>query len=191
MARDPNLEITQMLRELRSEKGQLMERLFPLVYDEMKKLARARMAQERAGHTLQATALVHEAYLRLVDQQNTDYVDRHHFFAIASQAIRRVLLDHARRRARLKRGGDPRQRNLVDTAASAWDPNDASDFMALDDALQALAASHPLAARVVELRFFAGLTHTEAADILEVSERTVRNHWEFARAWIFRRLSNA
>lgn len=181
-------DITQSLRAARTGDASAVDRLFPLVYGEMKRLAQAHLAHERPDHTLQATAVVHEAYLRMVDQRRTDWHDRNHFFAIAAQAMRRVLVDHARRRARQKRGGG-RARVTLTTAMLSSDPESSDDLVALEEALDALQAARPLAARVVELRFYGGLTHEEAADVLGVSERTARNHWEYARAWLFRRLA--
>lgn len=182
-----DVDLTQALTEMRKGDENVVERIFPLVYNEMRQLARAQLSNERGDHTLQATALVHEAYLRLVDQKKTDYQNRNHFFAIASQAIRRVLVDHARKKARKKRGGSA-ERVFLDTAVLAEDTGAHEDLVALDEALEGLCESYPTAGRIVELRFYGGLTHTEVADVLGVSERTARSHWEFARTWLFQRL---
>jgi len=184
----PELDLTQALADLRKGDTDVVERIFPLVYDEMRRLARIHLSGERPDHTLQATALVHEAYLRLVDQRQTDYQNRNHFFAIAAQAIRRVLVDHARKKARKKRGGGVEARALLDTAVLHGDARAQEDLLALDEALSNLTKTYPTAGRVVELRFYGGLTHAETADVLEVSERTTRNHWEFARTWLFQQL---
>jgi RNA polymerase sigma factor (TIGR02999 family) len=157
--------------------------LLPLVYDELRKLAAARMAAEAAGHTFNPTALVHEAYLRLVGPADGSRFDgRGHFFAAASEAMRRVLVDHARDRHRLKRGGGRRRVDLdrlTDLAAATDD-----DLLELDDALDRLAKDYPVAAELVKMRFFAGMTRAEAADALGLSDRTADRYWVFARTWL-------
>ena len=158
--------------------------LLPLVYDELRKLAAARLADERPGQTLQATALVHEAYLRLVGgSQPQEWSGRGHFFAAAAEAMRRVLINRARDKQRLKRGGG---RERVDLDALA-DPSNApdADLIELDDALNRLAGVNSQAAELVKLRFFAGLTLTEAGSVLGLPERTAKRHWAYARAWLF------
>ena len=155
--------------------------LLPLVYDELRKLAAQRLAHERADHTLQATALVHEVYLRLVgDNQRRIWDGRGHFFAAAAESMRRILVDAARRRDRLKRGGDLRRIDLVDQAAS--DPD--SKLLALDDALIRLALEDPVAAKVVELKRFGGLGHEETAAALGITVYLARQKWTYARAWL-------
>jgi RNA polymerase sigma factor (TIGR02999 family) len=154
--------------------------LLPLVYDELRKLAAARLAAEAPGHSLDPTALVHEAYLRLVGDQQFD--GRGHFFAAAAEAMRRILVNHARDRNRLKRGGG-RQRVDLDRLTGLAAAND-DDLVELDDALDRLAKDYPAAAALVKLRFFAGMTLGEAADALAVPRRTADRHWSFARAWL-------
>jgi RNA polymerase sigma factor (TIGR02999 family) len=158
--------------------------LLPLVYDELRKLAAARMAQERADHTLNATALVHEAYLRLVGDQQFGH--QGHFFAAAAEAMRRILVEAARKRGRLKRGGD-RQRLDLD-ALQLPGPEVADDLLALDEALTAFALKHPDKAAVVNLRYFAGLTIDETARALDIAPSTADRHWTYARAWLYRRI---
>jgi RNA polymerase sigma factor (TIGR02999 family) len=178
-------EITQLLDAAAAGDRQATADLLPLVYDELRKLAAARMASEKPGHTLDATALVHEAYLRLIGDQH--FAGRGHFFAAAAEAMRRVLVNHARDRNRLKRGGG---RNRVDLdrltgAAAATD----DDLLDLDDALSRLAKDFPAAAELVKLRFFAGMTLGDAADALGIPRRTADRHWAFARAWLADALS--
>jgi RNA polymerase sigma factor (TIGR02999 family) len=173
-------EVTRILSEIEPGDPSAAERLLPLVYGELRRLAAARMANERADHTLDATALVHEAYLRLVGHQH--FEGRGHFFAAAAEAMRRVLVDHSRNRARLKRGGGTHRIDLdrLTDPASATD----EDLLALDDALDRLARRYPQAAEIVKLRFFAGMTLDEAAETLGVSLRTANRQWAFARAWL-------
>ncbi len=173
-------EITDHLADAATGDRQAAAELFPLVYDELRKLAAARMAAENPGHTLDATALVHEAYLRLIGDQR--FAGQGHFFAAAAEAMRRILVNHARDRNRQKRGGG---RNRVDldrlTAANA--AND-DDLLELDDALDRLAKDYPAVAELVKLRFFAGMTLGEAADALGLPRRTADRQWAFARAWL-------
>ncbi|MBL9147666.1 MAG: sigma-70 family RNA polymerase sigma factor [Phycisphaerae bacterium] len=156
--------------------------LLPEVYDQLRALADAHLRHERAGHTLQATALAHEAYAKLAARPGAVVNDERHFLALAAQAIRRVLVDHARAKSRAKRGGAALREasDALDTVAAP----DTTDVVALDDALEALAASNPRQAQVVELKYFGGLTAEQAADILGVTSRTVENDWAFARAWL-------
>lgn len=181
-SRAPN--VTGLLFRASSGDSAATNELFPLVYDELRRLAAQHMASERAGHTLQATALVHEAYLRLVGPDDVTWVNRAHFFGAAAQAIRRILLDHARGRARIKRGAGNAPTSLDSDGPTLSDPASADrvDLLALDHALERLAALDPVKARVVELRYFAGLTLEQTAMALEVSVATVSRHWEFARA---------
>ena len=163
--------------------------LLPLVYDELRKLAARRLAAERPGQTLQATALVHEAYLRLVDGNTArNWNGRWHFFAAAAEAMRRILVDQARRRGRVKHGGGTvRQRidlDQVDLAAN----EPPQELLAVDEALSALEVPHPEKAQLVKLRYFAGLTAEEAAEAMGISVATANRHWAFARAWLFRHL---
>jgi RNA polymerase sigma factor (TIGR02999 family) len=174
-------EVTRVLSAIEQGDPHAAEQLLPLVYAELRKLAAAKMAQESPDHTLQATALVHEAYLRLVGEDAPRaFRDRRHFLAAAATAMRRILIDQARARRTEKRGGDCRRVPLEDHAAAAPDP----ELLALDEALQRLAERDPLQARLVELRYFAGLTGDQAADVLGISSSTADRHWAFARAWL-------
>jgi RNA polymerase sigma factor (TIGR02999 family) len=158
--------------------------LLPLVYQELRRLAAQRLAQEKAGHTLQPTALVHEAYLRLVDVESIRHFDgRGHFFAAAAEAMRRILIDGARHKRSLKGGGDHRRVDLAGVEP-AIEPPDGIDVLALDEALVKLQAKDKRKADLVKLRFFAGLTHEEAADTLGISVSTADNDWSYARAWL-------
>jgi len=180
-------DVTRILSQIESGDPAAAEQLLPLVYDELRKLAAARLAQEKPGQTLQATALVHEAYLRLVDQQVAQqWNSRGHFFAAAAEAMRRILVNRARDKGRQKRGGSL-QRVDLDAIEIALD-TPAEDLLALDEALQQLAATDKLCADLVQLRFFAGLTLGEAALALGMPGRTADRHWAYARAWLFDRL---
>lgn len=175
--------VTQLLARLREGDADALDRLIPLVYDELRSLARAQLRREDAGHTLGPTALVHEAYLRLMQREELGAADRGHFFAIAAQTMRRVLIDHARGRKRTKRGSGRVPEPLDDLSALLSD-DVADELIALDGALDRLMTASPRAARVVECRFFAGLTLQETADALDVSLKTVQRDWLLARAWI-------
>ncbi len=175
-------DVTRLLRSV-GDDGAARDRLLPLVYDELHRIAQGRMAGERAGHTLQATALVNEAYVRLVGVEEIDWNDRSHFFGIAAEAMRRVLIDHARKRASQKRGGGRGRLDL--TVADLAADTEPETMIAVDEALTKLEAEDPQAATVVKLRFFAGLTAGEAARAMDVSERTVMREWAFARARLF------
>jgi RNA polymerase sigma factor (TIGR02999 family) len=173
-------DVTRILFRIERGEPRAAEQLLPLVYDELRKLAASRLAAERPGHTLDATALVHEAYLRLVGDQH--FEGRAHFFAAAAEAMRRVLVNHARDRSRGKRGGGRGRVNLdrLNVAAAAGD----DDLLALDEALERLAGEFPVAAELVKLRFFAGMKLGEAAEALGIPRRTADRHWAFARAWL-------
>jgi RNA polymerase sigma-70 factor, ECF subfamily len=171
------------------------DRLLPLVYDQLRKAAHLGLAGERAGHTLQATALVHEAYFKLVGPRDLPWKSRAHFYAAAAEAMRQVLLDHAKARGRLKRGGGLGRIDLENTATLGGpvvedDGPDREDFVALDDAIRRLASKDPRMAEVVRLRFYAGLEISEVAHVLGVSERTVKNDWAFAKAWLEREMKS-
>jgi RNA polymerase sigma factor (TIGR02999 family) len=181
----PPDEVTRLLVAWRDGQPGALDRLIPLVYDELRRQARRQLRQERAGHTLQPTALVHEAFLRLVGQ-SAQWQNRRHFFAVASQAMRRVLVDHARARDAAKRG-DGATRVTLDDAAVEGRPAEV-DVLALDEVLGRLEQLDPRQARVVELRYFGGLSAPEAAEALEVSLATVNRDWAMARAWLFREL---
>jgi RNA polymerase sigma-70 factor (ECF subfamily) len=165
-----------------------LDRLTPIVYQDLRRLARRYMKGERAGHSLQATALVNEAYMRLADYHRINWQDRAHFFAISSQLMRRILVEHARRR-NLKRGGGVAHVALDE--AAVMDRNRARDLVALDDALNALALLDPRKVQVVEMRFFGGLSVEETAEVLKVSAVTVMRDWSTARAWLYRELGGA
>ena len=164
-----------------------LERLVPLIYDECRRMAARHLRRERGEHTLGPTALVHEMYLRLVDQRRASWQNRAQFFGIAAQLMRRILVDHARARQAKKRGGAPLLVSL-DAALDSGDDPGAADVLAIDDALHRLAALDPEQERIVELRFFAGLTVEETAHVLGRSARTVKREWQLAKAWLFREL---
>ena len=178
-------EVTRLL-QLAEHDADAADRLLPLVYEELRQMARRRMANEPAGHTLQATALVHEAYLRLVGGADVQWENRRHFFGAAAQAMRRILIERARRYARLKRGGD-REREVFDENALGAEEN-AEDLLALNEALEALQKKDPRMAQIVMLRFFAGLGVEETALAMELSERTVKREWSVARLWLHERM---
>lgn len=183
-------EITLWLGRLRDGSPEALDRLVPLLYDDLRRLARLRLRGERVGHTLDTAALVHEAYLRLVDQHRIAAQDRGEFFAAASRTMRRVLVDHARARQRLKRGGGA-ERVPLEVAEGFLSPQAAEETLALDEALARLEAVQPRAARVVELRFFGGLTLEEAAELLEVSTKTVQRDGDAAMAWLRKEVRSA
>ena len=176
-------DVTRVLSRIESGDPAASEQLLPLVYDELRKLAAAKLAHEKPGQTLEATGLVHEAYLRLVQSENPEgWSDRGHFFAAAAEAMRRILVDNARRKRSRKRGGDLARQELdaVEVAVPEWP----EDLVALDEALTRLTAIDPIAARLVHLRFFAGLSIPAVAEILGVSPRTADRLWAYARAWL-------
>lgn len=187
MADEPRGEVTRLLNALARGKTGAIDRLFPIVYNELRRLAAAAMRRERSGHTLQPTAVVHEAFLRLVAQQNVRWESRGHFFAIAAQAMRRVLVDHARRRHARKRSDTAAGVPARGAAEPSTEPS--LDLVALDLALDRLTHKDPRLVRVVELRFFAGLNVDETAAAMNVSPRTVKRDWQLARAWLKRELS--
>jgi RNA polymerase sigma factor (TIGR02999 family) len=192
MKKDPprqEHEITQLLAAWREGNQAALDELYPLVYDELHRLARRYMSRERKGHTLQTTALINEAYVRLVDQRNVQWANRSHFFAISAQIMRRILIDHARRHAYAKRGGGARQVSLDETATMAQ--GDFSEFIRLDEALKSLAELDPRRSQVVELRYFGGLNNEEIAGVLKISENTVIRDWNMARAWLHRQLAGS
>ena len=175
-------EFTQILSRIESGDPTASDQLLPLVYQELRKLAAAKLAQEKPGQTLQATALVHEAYLRLVSDGGGNWDGRGHFFAAAAESMRRILVERARCKARLKHGGG-RNRVDLDSACAVSEPQ-SIDILALDEALMNLAINHPAKAELVKMRFFAGLTMPEAAAILGISLPTAERHWKFARTWL-------
>ncbi len=180
-------DVTRLLDAAAAGDRQAAGEIMPLVYDELRKLAAARMAAESPGNTLDATALVNEAYLRLIGDQKFDH--RGHFFAAAAEAMRRILVESARRRGRLKRGGGQDRVGLDGLAAAG--ENRGTDLVDLDDALTRLEAEHPKEAAVVKLRYFAGLTTEKAADALGISLQTANRYWKFAKAWLFQQMGGA
>src|ERR1043165_7575172 len=171
----PPHEIPRLLADWSNGDGRALEKLTPLVYDELRRLAARYLRQERAGHTLQSTALVHEAYLKLVGQNNVRWQNRAHFFGIAAQMIRRILVDYARARGADKRGSGAEKLSLDEAIALPGGPD--LDLVALDDALEGLASIDPRQSRLVELRFFAGLTLEETAEVLQMSLATAKRDW--------------
>jgi RNA polymerase sigma factor (TIGR02999 family) len=184
-------ELTELLRSWRGGDRAALDRVIPVVYDELRALAARHLAIERPGHTLQSTALVHEAYLRLAGQQQADWKSRAHFFGAVATIMRRVLVDHARRRGRDKRGGGVAVVPLDETPEVAVQarPDGGVDVEALDGALDRLAALDARQARIVELRYFSGMTVEEVAEVLGISSGTVKRDWAVARAWLFAELS--
>jgi RNA polymerase sigma factor (TIGR02999 family) len=184
-------DVTRLLGQASSGDAQAVAALLPLVYDQLRQLAHQRLRRERADQTLQATALVHEAYLRIVDHTAPQHFDgRGHFFAAAAEAMRRILVEQSRRRASLKRGGRLRREPLDDVEITAAD-HLPGDLLALDEALTELAREYPERATLVKLRYFAGLSIDESARALGISPSTVDRYWVFARAWLYRRMSEA
>jgi len=186
-AGDPAVgDVSTLLRAWSDGDQRALAQLTPIVYDELRRLARHYMRRERAGHSLQTTALVNEAYMRLVDYKRMRWQNRAHFLAVAAQAMRRILVDHARRR-NLKRGADAEHVSL--DAAVVIGTDRSHDFVSLDDALNALGELAPRKAKVVELRFFGGLSVDETAEVLHVSSITVMREWKSAKAWLYRELT--
>jgi len=181
-------EITRLLAEIRGGNDQAQSQLIPLVYQELRRLARQYMRRERPSHTLQPTALVHEAYLRLMGQQSgVQWENRTHFFAVAARVMRRVLVDHARAHRAEKRGGE--EPKLAVDDAPVFSGLTRAELLDLDQALERLAERDPRQAHIVELRFFGGLSESETAELLEISTRTVKRDWSLARAWLYREIS--
>ena len=180
-------EITQLLLAWSDGDQTALDRLVPLVYDELRRLARRYMNRESPGHLLQTTALVNEAYMRLIDARQVKWQNRAHFFAISARVMRRILVDFARRSGKLKRGGKANEVSF--TEALVVSAKRGADLVAIDDALTTLAALDPRQSQVVELRFFGGLKDNEIAEVLKVSHGTVRRDWRLARAWLHRELS--
>ncbi len=179
--------VTQLLVDWSRGNKEALDRLVPIVYQELRRQAARYLRRERAGHTLQTTALIHEAYLRLVDQKNVHWQNRAHFFGIAAQLMRRILVDHARTRNRAKRGGSYIRVSLNEESALATAKD--LDIVALDQALDRLAEIDPQQSRVVELRYFSGLNVEETAEVLSISPATVKREWRMAKAWLHREIS--
>lgn len=184
---DRSDQITRLLIAWRNGEEKALADLMPLVHRELKRIARAFMRRQRVGHTLQTTALVNEAFVRLVDSDKVNWQDRSHFFAISAQLMRRVLVDAARRRNSEKRGGDRLQVTLAEDLRSTDESQ--ADVVALDEALRKLTQMNQRHGQIVELRYFGGLTEDEIAETLNISSRTVRRDWNLARAWLYRELS--
>ena len=178
-----------MLREWGDGNADALETLVPLVYDELRKQASRFLRKERPGHTLQTTALIHETYLKLVDQRGANWASRTHFFSISARLMRRILIDHARKKQRDKRGGSDAVRITLDESVVALDEQQNTDLIALDQALDRLSGIDDQQVRVVELRYFSGLSLEDTAAALNVSRTTVVNDWRMARAWLHRELS--
>jgi len=186
--RVPTGEVTELLLSLGKGNEEAASKLIPLVYGELRKLARHYMRGEQPNHTLQTTALVHEAYLRLVEQRTANWQNRAHFFAIAAQSMRRILVDHARACRTDKRGGG--QETLPLDEAFIFSPEKSAELIALDQALDRLSEMSPRQSRIIELRFFAGLNVDETAEVLGISPKTVKRDWSVARAWLHREVRN-
>jgi RNA polymerase sigma factor (TIGR02999 family) len=185
-------EVTRILSAIEQGDLHAAEQLLPLVYDELRQLAAQKMAQEAPGHTLQATALVHEAYLRLVDVEKAQHWDsRRHFFAAAAEAMRRILVESVRRKQRLRHGGGLRQQPLEANEPAIASPVDAIDLLALNEALERLEATFPRRAQLVKLRYFAGCPLPEVAEMLGISQSTAEADWTYARAWLKREMDKS
>lgn len=184
---DVSGNITELLVGYGRGDKDAFDKLMPIVYDELRRQAARYLRREQAGHTLQTTALIHEAYVRLVDQRNVQWQNRAHFFGIAAQMMRRILVDHARTKKRAKRGGSDVKVSLADAAIPVKERD--LDVVALDEALNRLAAIDEQQSRVVELRFFSGLTVEETAEVMGISAATVKRDWSMAKAWLHRELS--
>jgi RNA polymerase sigma factor (TIGR02999 family) len=180
-------DATQLLNAIESGDAKAADQLLPLVYQELRRLAASRMAHEAAGQTLQPTALVHEAWLRLVGNEAATFQNRAHFFAAAAEAMRRILIERARRRQALRHGGG-QQRVELEQVEMPF-PGDDDQLLAVHEALEQLALAHPQEAEIVKLRYFVGLTHEEVADALGISVRTANNYWAHARAWLFHEIT--
>ncbi len=180
--------VTQLLIGWGQGDKEALNKLMPLVYDELRRQAARYLRRERVGHTLQTTALIHEAYLKLVDQKNVHWQNRAHFFGIAANLMRRILVDHARTKKRAKRGGSDIRVSLADATATAKRPD--LDVVALDEALERLSKIDEQQSKIVELRFFSGLTVEETAEVLAISPATVKRDWSMAKAWLHREIRN-
>lgn len=183
----PPHELTQLLIDCSDGSQPAYDQLFPLVYEELRRLAHRYMSRERPGHTLQTTAVVHEAYLRLIDQKHVQWQNRAHFFAIAAQMMRRILITHAQSHAYAKRGGGALRVSLDEAAIVSQER--AGELIALDEALTALTIIDPRRSQVVELRYFGGLNNEEIAEVMKVSPNTVMRDWNVAKAWLYREMS--
>jgi len=188
MATPPPQDVTQLLIDWSDGNREALDKLLPLVYQELRRLADRYLRRERSDHTLQATALVHEAYLKLIDQRNVHWQNRAHFFGVAAQAMRRILVDHARSHQSAKRGSGGLKLS-IDEGLEVSEEQPAADMVALDDALNALAEIDPQKSRIVELRFFGGLSIEETAEVLGIGTATVIRQWRMAKAWLYNEVS--
>lgn len=189
MSKDSPSEITRMLIELTDGNQEVVNQILPHIYDELRRLAGSYLRKERSDHTLQPTALVHEAYMKLIDQRQVKWQNRAHFFGIAAQVMRRILMDHARKHLANKRGGDA-EILPIEEEILVVSHDRSAELVALDDALQHLAEIDPSKARVVELRYFGGLSIEETAEVMGVSVPTINRHWRMAKAWLYSELAN-
>ena len=181
-------DVTRILNAIEQGDAGATEKLLPLVYEELRLLAAQKMSQERPGQTLQATALVHEAYITLVGEEAQDWKSRSHFFRAAAEAMRRILIDNARRKKSLKHGGEHQKIDLDEAILKRADASSIDDLIALDEALMRLSADEKIRAEVVKLRYFTGLSVEQTADILGISPTTVKRYWAYARAWLLREI---
>ena len=182
-------EVTQLLADWGKGDRSALDKLLPLVHAELRKIARRQISQERLGHTLQATALINEAYLKLLGQEGFEWHNRAHFFAVCAQIMRHILIDHARAHAREKRGGGAIRVSLHDADAAVMAGEKAEYLIALEDALRSLERVDPQKGRIVELRYFGGLSIEETAEVLNISPRTVRREWQRSKAWLYRMIT--
>ena len=182
-------EVTLILNALEQGDDKAIDRLLPVVYQELRRLAAQKLARERPDHTLQATALVHEAYLRLVDSEVQTFKNRSYFFGAAAEAMRRILIDNARRKQYLKRGGGQQRVAIPEEALAIEPPSD--DLLAVDQALSELAEQDPIKAELVKLRYYTGMTVEEAALALDISPRTAKRYWAYAKAWLYGRMRDS
>jgi RNA polymerase sigma factor (TIGR02999 family) len=182
-------DVTRILSAIERGDVRAVDELFPLVYQELRQLAAARLSKESPGQTLQTTALVHEAYLRLVGTEEQSWGSRGHFFAAAAEAMRRILIDNARRKKSLKRGGGHQRIDLDEAATAGDDQMSSDDLIALDEALEKLSAKDKVSANLIKLRFFAGLTMEQAANTLGIPRRTADRNWAYARAWLYKEIN--
>lgn len=185
----PAADVTQMLIELTEGNREVVNEILPLIYAELRRLAGSYLRRERASHTLQPTALVHEAYMKLIDQKNVKWQNRAHFFGIAAQIMRRILMDYARKHKAEKRGGDG-ENVALEEGFIIIESEKSAELLALDEALENLSKVDETKAKIVELRYFGGLSVEETAEVLGVSEITVKRHWRMAKAWLYGQLSN-
>ena len=188
MSQPSSSDITQLLIELTGGREDVVDQILPVVYDELRRLAGSYLRRERSDHTLQPTALVHEAYMKLIDQKQVRWQNRAHFFGIAAQVMRRILMDHARKHKADKRGGSA-EKLPIDEEILVVSNEGSSQLLALDDALKTLAQMDPDKAKIVELRYFGGLSIEETAEVMGVSVPTINRHWKLAKAWLYGQLA--